>query len=128
VLTVREQVVAQGEVVVGRQVDDTDTEISGQVIDRETKRGIAEALVIALNPGVRARAFVRDQRRDMAFTSARTDRNGRFTFARQLPKGQSYGMVVVARGYRDMTVDSALRVGPNAPERAQIQAVPMIPD
>jgi hypothetical protein len=128
VLSVREQVVAQREVVVGRQVDDTDTEISGQVIDRETKRGVAEALVIALNPGVRAQAFVRDQRRDMAFTSARTDRNGRFTLAKQLPKEQSYSLVAVARGYRDMAVDGALRVGPNAPERAQIHAVPMIPD
>jgi len=128
VLAVRGQVVAQGEVVVGRQVDDTDTEVSGQVIDRGNKRGIPDALVIALNPGVRVQTFVREQRRDMAFTSARTDRNGRFTFPLQLPKGQSYGLIVVARGYRDMAVDSALRIGPNAPEHAQIHAVPMMPD
>jgi S1-C subfamily serine protease len=128
VLSVREQVVAQGEVIVGRQVDDTDSELSGQVIDRRTKRGIPDALVIALNPGVRAQAFVKQQRKDMAFTSARTDRTGRFTFPKQLPKGQAYGLIVVARGYRDMAVDSALRIGPNAPEHAQIHAVPMIPN
>lgn len=84
--------------------------------------------MIALRPSVRARAFVEEQQRDMAFTSARTDRNGRFVFPKQLPKGQSYGMIVVARGYRDMAVDGALRVRPNAPEHAQIDAVPMIPD
>jgi S1-C subfamily serine protease len=128
VLSVRDQVVAQGDVVVGRQVDDTDTEVSGQVMDRDTKRGIPDALVIALNPGVRAEDFVREQRRDMAFVSARTDSNGRFTFSKQLPKGQAYGLIVVARGYRDMAIDSALRIGPNAPDQAQIHAVQMIPD
>jgi hypothetical protein len=128
VLSVRDQVVAQGDVVVGRRVDDTDTEVSGQVIDRDSKRGIPDALVIALNPGVRAQDFVREQRHDMAFASARTDGNGRFTLAKQLPKGQAYGLIVVARGYRDMAIDSALRISPNAPEQAQIHAVQMIPD
>lgn len=128
VLSVREQVVIQGEVVIGRQVDDTDTELSGQVVDRNSKKGVPDALVIALRPGVRAQAFVQEQRRDMAFTSARTDPQGRFTFPEQLPKGQAYGLIVVARGYRDMAIDSALRVGPNAPEQALISPVPMIPD
>ncbi|MEZ4707206.1 MAG: trypsin-like peptidase domain-containing protein [Caldilineaceae bacterium] len=126
VLTVGKQVLAQGEVTVGRQVDDTDTEISGQVIDKETNKGIAGALVIALKSGVRASDFVREQRQDMAFTSTKTDRNGRFTFVKQLPKGQSYGLIVVARGYRDMAIESALRISPQSPEQAQIYPIPMI--
>ena len=126
VLTVRDQVQAEGEVVVGRATEDTDTEISGQIIDRESKRGVKDALVIALNPGVRGSEFVKKQSKDLAFTSARTDRYGRFTFKDQLPKGQSYGLVVVARGFRDMVVESGLRVSANSPEKAQILPVPMI--
>ncbi len=125
ILTVRNSIVAQGRVQVGHRVDDTDSEISGQVIDAETNRGIAGALVIALKPEVRAQDFVRLQRQDMAFTSVRTDASGNFTFPKQLPKGAAYSMVVVARGYRDMVIESALRVSATAPEHAQINPIPM---
>jgi hypothetical protein len=125
VLTVGRQILAEGEVVVGRRAEDTDTEVSGQVVDAASRRGIAEALVIALLPGVRVHDFVREQRKDMAFTSARTNRLGRFTFPKQLPKGQAYGLIVVARGYDDLAIEGALRVSGNAPERAQLDAIPL---
>lgn len=125
VLTARNQIVAEGKVVVGRAVNDTDTEIAGQVVDGGTGRGIAEALVIALKPGVRVRDFVRLQSKEMAFTSARTDRNGAFTFPEQLPKGQAYGLVVVARGYKDLVVEGGLRVSAQAPEQAQMNPIPL---
>jgi|GEM_PF-1369415 len=128
VLTARDEVLAEGQVTVGKRVDDTDTEVSGQVIDRETKSGLAEALVIALKPDVRANDFIREQKREMAYTSTRTDRHGRFTFPIQLPKGQAYSLVVVARGYRDMAIEGALRISPHSPEKAQIFPVPMIKD
>jgi hypothetical protein len=44
--------------------------------------------VITLRPGVRVQDFARKKRRDMAYTSARTDRHGRFTFPKQLPHAQ----------------------------------------
>ncbi|RME81871.1 MAG: hypothetical protein D6775_12410 [Caldilineae bacterium] len=125
VLSVRGSIIAEGKVQVGRRVDDTDSEISGRVIDAATGRGIADALVIALKPGVRGRDFVRRQSKDQAVTYARTDRRGHFTFPKQLPKGHAYGLVVVARGYRDLVIDGALRVGSNAPEHAQINPIPM---
>jgi serine protease Do len=125
VLTIGQEVKAEGEAIIGKRSEDTDTEISGQVLDAGTKRGIAEALVIALRPDVKVAAFLQEQRRDMAFTSARTDRNGRFTFPRQLPKGQAYGLIVVARGYRDLAIEGALRVSGQAPERAQLSPIPM---
>ena len=61
----------------------------------------------------------------MAFTSTRTDRSGRFTFPEQLPKGQAYSVVVVARGYNDLAIESALRVSANAPENAEITPIPL---
>ena len=122
------QVAAEGAVVLGRREEDTDTQISGQVVDQTNGRGIPDALVIALQPGVSARDFVQQQRREMAFTSARTDANGQFTFPQQLPKGQAYGLVVVARGYQDLAVESALRISANAPEQAQLSAIPLMPE
>ena len=128
IITVNNQVVGQGEVVIGRRVDDTDTEVSGQVVDSETGRGISEALVIVLNPGVSVQQFLQTQRKELAFTSARTGANGQFTFPKQLPKGQAYGLIVVARGYRDMAIESALRVTANAPEHAQINPIALQPE
>nr|MBC7243706.1 hypothetical protein [Chloroflexota bacterium] len=44
-----------------RRVEDTDTEISGQVVDANTRKGIPDALVIALRPDVRVQDFLRQQ-------------------------------------------------------------------
>ena len=125
IVTVKDAIVAEGKAQVGRREDDTDSEISGQVVDAQTGRGIPDALVIALKPNVKVQDFVRLQRKDMAFTSIRTDKNGNFTFPQQLPKGQAYGLIVVARGYQDMAIEAALRVSSSAPERAQINPIPM---
>jgi len=120
-----QRVISEGGVVVGRRVEDTDTEVSGQIVDGAAGRGIPEALVIALKPGVSVRDFLQRQSKDMAYTSTRTDRQGKFTFPRQLLKGQAYGLVVVARGYRDLVIEGALRIAANAPEHAQMNPIPL---
>ncbi|KAA3659329.1 MAG: hypothetical protein DWQ04_22600, partial [Chloroflexi bacterium] len=126
VITVRNQIVAEGEVMMGRHAEDSDTQISGKIVDQRNGRGIKDALVIVLKPGVRANDFVRNQRPDMSVTSTKTGRNGRFTFPKQLPKGTAYGLVVVARGYRDMVIEGALRIGAHAPEKAEINPLGLI--
>jgi S1-C subfamily serine protease len=128
ILHVGTQIMAEGEVVVGRQTDDTDTEISGVVVDALRRRGISEALVIALNPGVSVQDFVRQKDKSMAYTSVRTGTDGRFTFPKQLVKGQAYGLVVIAKGYRDLVVEGALRVTANAPEQAELSPIPLQPE
>ena len=125
VVTVRKEIVAEGAVTVGRRVDDTDTEVTGQIVDARTNRGLEGALVIALKPGVRVMDFVQHQNKALAFTSKRTDRGGYFTFPKQLPKGQAYSLVVVAKGYRDLAVEGALRINALAPEQAQMSPIPL---
>ncbi len=125
ILAVGSQVAIQGELTIGRRVDDTDTEVSGQVVDSRTGRGIPAALIIALKPGVGVKQFLQTQSKDLAYTSTRTDASGKFTFPQQLPKGQAYSVIVVAKGYQDLAVESALRITANAPEQAQISAIPM---
>lgn len=125
VLTVRKAIVAEGRVTIGRKNEDSDTQISGRIVNQRGQ-GIGGALVIALKPGVRASDFVNQQSQAMAFTSTKTKRDGRFTFPKQLLKGSAYGLVVVARGYRDMVIEGALRIGPHAPERAEINPLALI--
>ncbi len=125
VITVKGQVAAEGEVTVGRKVQDGDTEVGGRIVDATRGRGINNALVIALKPNVRVMDFVKVQNKSMAFTSARTARDGSFTFPTQLPKGAAYSLVVVARGYKDVIVEGGLRIGANAPEKAQINPIGM---
>ena len=63
----------------------------------------------------------------MAHTSARTDSSGRFTFPQQWPKGRAHGLIVVARGYQDLAIVSALRMGASAGEQAQLRAIALSP-
>ena len=119
------RIVAEGKVIVGRRAEDTDTQVSGQIVDEATGRGISDALVIALKPGVSVQDFLRQQSKDMAYTSTRTDRRGKFAFPEQLLKGHAYGLVVIARGYRDLVVEGALRIGANAPEHAMMNPIPL---
>ena len=124
-ITVQNQIVTEGRVTVGRYAKQVDTQLSGTVVDQQTGKGIADALVIALQPAVRVQDFVKQQRKEMAFTTARSDKQGRFTFEQRLPRGQAYGLVVVARGYRDLAIESALRISAKAPDQAQMNAIPM---
>lgn len=125
VLTVRGEIIAEGNVTVGRKDEQSDTQISGRIVTQRGQ-GINGALVIALKPGVRAADFVKTQSPDLAVTSTKTNRNGSFTFPKQLQKGSAYGLVVVARGYRDVVIEGALRIGANAPEKAEISPLAMI--
>lgn len=127
-LTIARQIVGEGRVTIGRAQEDNDTQISGQVLDARTNRPIKDALVIALKPNVKVNDFVRLQSRAMAQTSTRSDAQGNFTFPEQLPKGQAYGLIVVARGYRDLAVEGGLRVAAQSPEYAQIGAIPLQPE
>lgn len=125
VLTVDRQIAGQGMVVVGKRDEDKDSQVAGQLIDERSKRGIAGGLVIVLKPKISIQEFMRTQDKTMAFTSARTDQQGKFSFPKQLPKGNAYSLVVVARGYKDLAVDGALRVSSRAPEHAQIPPIAM---
>lgn len=92
----------------------TGSKLSGQIVDRESKQGVADALVIILKPGISTAEFVKKQQRDMALTSTRTQRDGRFELSELLPVGHSYSLIVVARGYVDEILEEAVRIAPNA--------------
>ena len=135
------------------QTAEPDSEVSGRVVDAQTRQGIHDALVLALNPDASLREFMRYRSNSSVFTSeavkkwgqaprehakspenttmarsqspffhslsAQTDRDGKFTFPKQLPKGQAYSLVVASPDYEPVAVESVLRVGETAPEHTK---------
>ena len=120
VLGIGGEVALQGKMLVGNRVDESDSEVSGRVVDAQNGRGVAGGLVIVLKPRVVMRSFLKRRSEDDVQSSTETDRDGGFKLPEQLPKGQAYGLVVAARGYRPLTVEGALRIGPGAPEKADV--------
>ena len=111
--------------MVGNPVDETDSQLSGRVVDETTRQGLADAAVMVLDAKASLQRFLQTQDQTMVWTMAQTDSDGRFTFPKQLPKGQAYSLVALARNYRLLAVDGALRVSSRAPEKADIGEVAM---
>ncbi|MCA9261584.1 MAG: trypsin-like peptidase domain-containing protein, partial [Planctomycetales bacterium] len=127
VLGIEGSVALEGKVLVGNPIDETDSEISGTVIDGSSGRPIADAMVLVLRPDASLQRFLDAQDQSLVFTSAHTDANGSFTFAKQLPKGQAYSLVAAARGYAPLAVEGALRVSSRAPEKANVGSLELTP-
>jgi serine protease Do len=102
---------SQGEVVVGGGESNGGVaphpgksdgiQISGQIVDNDTNRGIKGALFVVLNPGVTFKQFKAKNYPDsMIFTSAQADSHGNFSLPDLLQRGESYEVLVAADGYQ----------------------------
>ena len=120
VLGIDEEIALEGKMVVGSAVDESDSEVAGRIVDERSRRGVAGALVIVLKPRVSIREFLQSRQESDVIASVESDQEGNFKLPEQLPKGQAYGLVIAARGYKPLTVDGALRLGPGAPEKAHV--------
>jgi len=98
---------SQGEVAVGggggnapRPSKSDGIQISGQIVDNDTNRGIKGAFFVVLNPGVTFKQFKSKNYPDsMIFTSAQADSHGNFTLPDLLERGVTYNILVAAEGY-----------------------------
>ena len=98
---------SQGEVTVGggggiapRPGKDDGVQISGQIVDNDTNRGISGALFIVLNPGATYDQFEAKNFPDsMIFTMAEADSRGNFALPDLVQRETAYTIVVGAKGY-----------------------------
>lgn len=125
VLGIGPEVVLEGKIRVEDQIDDSDSEVHGQLVDDDSGKGVADGMVIVLKPRASLREFLETRDESMILTNADTDRNGKFVLPQQLAKGQSYSLIAAGRGYQPITVENALRLGPGAPEVADVGAIRM---
>ena len=120
VLGIGGEVALEADMYVGPTVDESDSEVSGRLVDGSSGRPIANGLVIVLKPEAPLRQFLRDRSPEFVQSSVETGSDGRFTLPEQLPKGQAYSLVAAAQGYRPITVEHALQISHQAPENADV--------
>ncbi|MXX82314.1 MAG: hypothetical protein F4Y70_02415 [Chloroflexi bacterium] len=101
-----EAIVGIGQLPLDRFADFTGTVLSGTVIDAATQRGIADLTIVLISEDYAASEFV--WREDQIVALARTDRRGRFQFARPLEFDTFYSVVIEADGYIPHAADQFL--------------------
>lgn len=90
--------------------------IQGQVVDADTGRGISGVQVFFIKPGVNATQAAADDRvtASEVDTYAISDDKGTFQSQAAVRKGQTYGVIIIARGYRPVVADVGTVVPANA--------------
>lgn len=75
--------------------------VQGKIIDGKTKKPIAGALFVVLNPGVGMQEWAqKDFAEKDVYTAAQTDTRGQFTCPRPLERNVTYTVAVAAKGYQ----------------------------
>lgn len=90
--------------------------LQGRITSADTGRGIEGAQLIVLKPGVSASQAASDDQisDDEVATLGTTDANGAYESESAVPRGQTYGVIVVANGYRPIVEDDAVEIPANA--------------
>jgi hypothetical protein len=101
---------ASGAVRVGGEQRTGGVAIHGTVRDGNTRKPIKGALVAVLKPGISVKMFLDTGKESDLFASGTTDSLGQFSLNRPLARDTTYGLLIVARGYRPIARDD-LRLG-----------------
>lgn len=98
--------------------------VVGIVTDYNTRKPIQGAAVAFLRPGKTIKEYDADASRGKTATVQAlgvTNANGVFIGDALLPRGQAYGVVVAAPGYRRIAEDAALNVAADEPAIVQLE-------
>jgi hypothetical protein len=86
--------------------------IQGKITDADTGRGVSGAQVFVLKPGLTTDAAAADDTvtPDEVQTSGVSDQSGFYRTDASVPRGQSYSVIVIARGYRPILSDGEVDI------------------
>ncbi|MBX0328483.1 M4 family metallopeptidase [Oscillochloris sp. ZM17-4] len=98
--------------------------IRGAITDADTHRGVAGAQFFVIKTGVTASQAAADDNltADEILTLGTTDDSGVFRTSAAIPRGQSYSVIVFARGYRPILADGQVAVPANASNPHRVDA------
>lgn len=105
---------------------DAGVTVIGVVTDHSTRKPIQGAAVAFLRPGKTIRDYDADASKDKSDTVQAlgvTSANGVFISDALLARGQAYGMVVAAQGYRRIAGDAALSLVADEPPIVQLESI-----
>ena len=75
-------------------------QVSGQILDADTGKGIPGAVIVILNPGVDIDAWLDNGTDADIYVYAETDANGFFSLSRPLERGIEYPGIAGKEGYQ----------------------------
>lgn len=123
-LYIGDALVAQNQTTVGGAAvfKDDGVQMAGRIIDADTKRPIAGAVFVVLNPGVDAEAFLQGGSEDDIFSGGKTDSKGLFVVEDLLQRGETYGLAAAATGYQSVYMnDYTVATDAESPIEFEIQ-------
>jgi hypothetical protein len=90
--------------------------LQGQAVDSDTGRGVSGAQLFFLRPGLSASDAAADDNvtDDEVLTVGTSDDDGFYRTEAAVPRGQTYSVIVVARGYRPIIADDGVEVPADA--------------
>jgi S1-C subfamily serine protease len=103
-----------------------DVTVSGTVLDSSTRRPIQGAAIIFLIPGKTVDDFDNDDSKGKADTVASygiTNASGAFTIETPLARGETYSVIVGAKGYRRIAEDDALPIEDSDPDLLELDPI-----
>ncbi len=110
----------QGGVTVYSAAERSTVALSGYLYDADTGRAIQDGYCYVLAPGVTVQAFLNEQRETQVAAVGISGRTGYYSVAPPLARGNTYSVVVYARGYDLIAEDGALPIGASTPAAVEL--------
>ena len=100
--------------------------VTGTLVSADTGDPIEGGHIIILNPGISPTGYAEDPSNpDAVFADGESDVNGRFQAAPPVIREQSYGVIVIARGYLGKVAESRQFAGPDDPDVVDLGEIRM---
>ncbi len=98
--------------------------ITGAITDADTHRGVGGVQFFVITPGLSASDAAADDNlsADEILTMGTTDNSGIFQTEEAVPRGQTYSVVVFARGYRPILADEKVVIPADASNPHRVDA------
>ncbi|GAB4125009.1 MAG: hypothetical protein Fur005_43430 [Roseiflexaceae bacterium] len=98
--------------------------LTGQIVNANTKKGIPGALIIVLQPGVSFDQFEESGfDESLVATVGTADRSGNYQTTPQIARGQTYTVVVGAKGYEPRVFEDGLEILDSDPDITEIETI-----
>lgn len=102
---------------------DAGVTLTGKIIDHSTRRAIQGAIIVFLNPGAYVDDFDADNsdgKTETVYAYGVTDAKGVYTLNKPLPRGETYTVIVGAKGYTRIAEDDALEITRDDPAMIEL--------
>lgn len=104
--------------------DDEGVILKGKIVDANTKRGVAGALIIVLNAGVTYDEFEKSGfDESLVATVGTADRSGSYQTSPAIARGQSYTVVVGAKNYTPRVFEEGLDITADDPAVTSVDTI-----